>query len=194
MSGEQIAARRKKPRYHNRLRILLLFVLCWGVVAALIYAGLRWLYPIKLIGTAPDIAATVGQLWPWLGDTLAGLSLPRETLWCCVVGGVHALAILIDLLVLGLWRIRYMRPVHIARATWRARSGCKWTLLWLVVKDAALGLLLWLTGVQFISGRMGWDYIVYFGGFPLGWLAAALCLRMGAPAAISGRHAYFKRL
>ena len=192
--SETQAMRRHKPRYHNRLKVLGLFVLCWGAVALAVYAALRWLYPVKLAGTAPDIAATVRQLWPWLGDTLARAGLGRENLWRTAVGSVHALAIVVDLIVLLLWRASYARPVNIAKATWRARRGHRVVLMWLMVKDVSLGLLMWLVGVQFISGWLGWDYIVYFGGFPLGWLAAALCLRLGAPAAISGRHAYFKRL
>jgi hypothetical protein len=45
-----------------------------------------------------------------------------------------------------------------------------------------------------VAGRTLWDYAICFCGFLLIPLAAMACFRLGAPPAISGKKAYFRRL
>lgn len=68
------------------------------------------------------------------------------------------------------------------------------TLLWLCAVNAAFAAVVWLAGVRWIPGRTGWDLAAYFGCYALNVLAAAAVSRLAAPPAISGRHAFFKRL
>ena len=58
----------------------------------------------------------------------------------------------------------------------------------------ALALAVYLMGVRWISGRTVWDAILYFLGFAMAPLAAFVCSRLAAPPAISGHHAFFRRL
>ena len=53
---------------------------------------------------------------------------------------------------------------------------------------------LWLLGVQFVQGRTGWDYVIYFCPFLLNGLVAIVCFRLAAPPVLSGKGAFFKRL
>ena len=65
-------------------------------------------------------------------------------------------------------------------------------LIWAV--NLAGGAALWLLGVQFVQGRTGWDYVIYFCPFLLNGLAAIVCFRLAAPPVLSGKGAFFKRL
>ena len=65
-------------------------------------------------------------------------------------------------------------------------------MIWAV--NLAGGAALWLLGVQFVQGRTGWDYVIYFCPFLLNSLAAIVCFRLAAPPVLSGKGAFFKRL
>ena len=66
------------------------------------------------------------------------------------------------------------------------------TVIWAV--NLAGAAALWLLGVQFVQGRTGWDYAIYFSPFLLNALAAVGCFRLAAPPVLSGKGAFFKRL
>ena len=66
------------------------------------------------------------------------------------------------------------------------------TVIWAV--NLASGAALWPLGVQFVQGRTGWDYVIYFCPFLLNGLAAIVCFRLAAPPVLSGKGAFFKRL
>ena len=76
----------------------------------------------------------------------------------------------------------------------RAKATYRLNLLVILLINAAVALLLYLSGVQHIPGRTVWDWLVYFPAFGLNVLAAMICFRLAAPPAISGKHAFFKRL
>ena len=101
---------------------------------------------------------------------------------------------LITLAVQLLWRAGQRSAIQPARATRRAIRTYRLTLLWLCAVNAAFAAVVWLAGVRWIPGRTGWDLAAYFGCYALNVLAAAAVSRLAAPPAISGRHAFFKRL
>ena len=47
-----------RVKYHNRTKVLLCYLLAWGLALLLPYLGLRYLYPYKLAGSAPELALT----------------------------------------------------------------------------------------------------------------------------------------
>ena len=93
-----------------------------------------------------------------------------------------------------LWRAGQRSAIQPARATRRAIRTYRLTLLCLCAVNAAFAAVVWLAGVRWIPGRTGWDLAAYFGCYALNVLAAAAVSRLAAPPAISGRHAFFKRL
>ena len=67
-------------------------------------------------------------------------------------------------------------------------------MILLAVINGLMAALVWLAGVRFIGDRGLWDVHTYFLPYPLHLLAAWLVFRLAAPAVISGRHGFFKRL
>lgn len=167
-------------RLSDSVKNLLCYIVCWGVAALWPYIGLRLLYPFKLVGTAPDVALPI--------------PLAPDARWRAFVGASLAVAWLISLILQLVWRARYARPKSVARATRGAARGYRLTLLAVLLVNLAAALWLWLMGARFITGFGLWDALIYFGALPLNVLAAALCSRLAAPPALSGRHAFFKRL
>ncbi len=201
-----------KVRYHNRAKVLLCYALAWGVALLLPYLGLKYLYPFKLAGTAPELDLTFLKL-PFalpaaLREAVASTALPaglttaalqtalaaRDLVWRYVVGGFTALAWVLSLLWQLLWRARYTRPKQAARAALSAVRGYRWSMLGIWGVNLLAALAVYLIGVRQIADRALWDYLLYFGGFVLNPAAAILCFRLAAPPAISGKHAFFKRL
>lgn len=204
---------RVAARYHNRTKVLLCYVLAWGLALLLPYVALRYVYPYKLAGTAPllfanpaalplplpeaalqalQTAAGLGQgaETPALRDVLA----MRDAVWRVAVAVVTALCWALSLLIQLLWRARYVRPRQGARAAMRAVTTYRLTLLAVVALNLLGALAVYLMGVRWISGRTVWDAILYFLGFAMAPLAAFVCSRLAAPPAISGHHAFFRRL
>ncbi len=201
---------RRRLKYHNRTKVLLCYLLAWGLALVLPYLLLRYVYPYKLAGSAPDLAITLAGLpLPEAARSLLAASAvtpgmaqgplqaaldARDLLWRYAVGAVLALTWALSLLWQLLWRASYLRPADGARAAQRAIRGYRLSMLGIATLGAlgALGVF-WL-GLRWVAGRTVWDYLVYFCGFALTPLAAMVCFRLGAPPAISGRKAFFKRL
>ena len=68
------------------------------------------------------------------------------------------------------------------------------SMLVILLVNALAAAVVWLLGVQFISGRGLWDYVTYVAPYGLNVIAAFCCFRLAAPPAISGKKAFFKRL
>ena len=99
------------PKTHNRIRVLLCYLLCWGIALLLPYLGLKYLYPYKLAGTAPAAATglaflplpAVAREALALGQAAADRGLLKQALaardlaWRYTVGGLAALAWLLTL-------------------------------------------------------------------------------------------------
>lgn len=201
-----------RVKYHNRTKVLLCYLLAWGLALLLPYLGLKYIYPYKLAGSAPELAQSLLDLnltLPGLsGDSLAATALTagmeqgaltaaltaRDLVWRYVVGGIVGLAAVLSLLWQLLWRVRFMRPRQAAKAALKAVTGYRWSMAGIWGLNAVMALVLYLIGVRWIGGRTVWDYVVYFGGFVLVPMAAWVCFRFAAPPAISGRHGFFKRL
>lgn len=194
------------PKTHNRIRVLLCYLLCWGIALLLPYLGLKYLYPYKLAGTAPTLSTRIAALLPAAAGEAAALPAGadpaalqsalavRDQLWRTVVGAAVAAAWLVSLGGQLIWRARYIHPRQAARAALRARRSYHWSMLGIGAINLLAAAALYLAGVNRIVDRGLWDYLLYFGGFLLIPAAAALCSRLAAPPALSGRHAYFRRL
>jgi hypothetical protein len=199
-------------QYHNRTKVLLCYALAWGMALLLPWLGLTYLYPYKLAGTAPDLAAALAQL-PFAlplpvqkalaatalttgmqADALQAALAARDLVWRYVVFAFTVLGWLFSLLWQLLWRFRFARPKQGARAALRAVSAYRFAMLVIWAVNLLLALCVYLLGVSRIAERTVWDYLLYFGGFVLQPLAAMLCFRLAAPPALSGRHAFFRRL
>ena len=81
-----------------------------------------------------------------------------------------------------------------ASQTGRAIRSYRLRMILLAGINGLMAALVWLAGVRFIGDRGLWDVLTYFLPYPLHLLAAWLVFRLAAPAAISGRHGFFKRL
>lgn len=201
-----------RVKYHNRTKVLLCYLLAWGLALLLPYLGLAFIYPYKLAGSAPELAQSLLNLHltlPGLSeDALAATALTagmaqgaltaaltaRDLVWRYVVGGMVGLAAVLSLVWQLLWRARFMRPRQAAKSALKAVTGYRWAMAGIWGLNAVLALVLYLIGVRWIGGKTVWDYMVYFSGFVLVPVAAWICFRLAAPPAISGRHGFFRRL
>ena len=202
---------RLRLRASNRFKVLLCYLVSFAVPPLWQWAGLWLLYPYKLANTAPPIADTVSTLWPGLAglDAMAqDAALPlagdpgrwtavlqlRDRHWILFLAVCFAALWLITLLLQLVWRFRQRRGIHAARVADRARRSYRITLLVVLALNTAMALFIYLAGVQHIPGRSLWDWLVYFPAYGLNVLAAMAVSRLAAPAVISGKHAFFKRL
>ena len=202
---------RSRLRYSNRTKVLLCYLAAFGLPVLWMLAGLFWGYPYKLAGSAPHIAETLLGLFQGqarlaaaasAAQTSAGASPElwrqalqhREQQWLLFWTAVWAANWLLTLLLQLGWRIRHQKPCFAARNILRAIRDYRLTqtVIWAV--NLAGGAALWLLGVQFVQGRTGWDYVIYFCPFLLNGLAAIVCFRLAAPPVLSGKGAFFKRL
>ena len=205
-------AKRLRLRTSGGIKPLLCYLLCFAVPVLWQYAGLWLVYPYKLANTAPAIADTLLKLLPLRPAALEAAAMEaalpsgsdpalwsaalglRDQHWRLFASACLAAAWLITLLIQLWWRIRHSRGVNAARLCRRAKRTYRLNLLIIALINTAVALLLYLSGVQHIPGRTVWDALVYFPAYGLNVLAAALCFRLAAPPAISGKHAFFKRL
>lgn len=202
---------RSRLRYSNRTKVLLCYLAAFGLPVLWMLAGLFWGYPYKLAGSAPHIAETLLGLFQGqarlatavsAAQTSAGASPElwrqalqhREQQWLLFWTAVWTANWLLTLLLQLGWRLRHQKPCFAARNTQRAILDYRLTqtVIWAV--NLAGGAALWLLGVQFVQGRTGWDYVIYFCPFLLNGLAAIVCFRLAAPPVLSGKGAFFKRL
>lgn len=189
----------------NRFKCLLCYLIGFTLTAAYQLAALA-IYPYTLAGTAPDAAARLLPALPALSrffssipetataEGLRAAQLLREQQWLRLLLVVFAAAWILTLLVQLIWRCAHRRPEQTALSTRRAIRAYRLTMLVIWLINAAFAAAIWLVGVRYISARTLWDYAVYFGAYVLMPLAAWMVSRLAAPPAISGKHAFFKRL
>lgn len=204
--------RRGRTRYSNKTKVALCYLITWSLAVLLPVAGLLWVFPRKLAGTAPSVFQNLSTALPWLTPWLTEL-IQRATLtrgmsaqalmdalwardlqWRVFLGGVHALLWFVSLTVQLCWRFAYRRRLGAARAARSAIRSYRLTLLGIFLLNALGALSIYLLGVQFIGGKTFWDWLVYMGGFAVNVLAAMISFRFAAPPAISGKHSFFRRL
>lgn len=172
------------------------------------YAAIRFLYPWKLASTAPDVNAhllnTIPALERWLSPvavpaagnafSLREMMAAREQNWLTILTLCALAAWGLTLLVQLIWRFTNRSPIFAARKTLRAIRTYRLTMAIVWLLNAAIAASVWYFGVQHITGRTLWDYLVSFGIYALNPLAAVFVSRFAASSAISGKHAFFKRL
>ena len=203
---------KKRVKYHNRTKVLLCYLLTWGLALLLPFLALKFVYPVKLAATAPELLQSVEAL-PFAlpaeayaavaataftqgmeQSALQAAITARDLVWRYTVGGVVALAWTLSLLWQLLWRAFYIRPRQGARAAMRAVTTYRWSLAGIMLLNLLGAVFVFWLGVRQVAGRTAWDFLVYFNGFALAPLAAMACFRLGAPPAISGKNAFFRRL
>jgi hypothetical protein len=205
-------AKRLRLRTSGGLKPLLCYLVCFALPLLWQYAGLFWVYPFKLVNTAPAIADTLLKLLPFtpaaLETAAAKAALPaagdpalwqaaltlRDDHWRLFAAVCFLLAWAVTLIIQLWWRMRHSNAINAAKLSRRAKSTYRLNMLLILAFNLLAAGLLWLCGVQHIPGRTLWDYLVYFPAYGLNVLAAMVCFRLAAPPAISGKHAFFKRL
>lgn len=202
---------RKRPlRMHgsSHLACLVCYLIAFSLPLLWQYAAIRLIYPWKLAATAPDVTSHLLAAFPFLDRWLSPMAVltggqpfslremlaAREQAWLTALGLSAAAAWGLTLLIQLAWRFTHRNPVFSARRTARAIRSYRFTMVILWALNAAIAAGVWLFGVQFITGRTLWDYLVSFGIYLLNPLAAAFVSRLAASPAISGKHAFFKRL
>lgn len=191
----------------SHMRNLLCYGICFAVPVLWQLAALEWIYPWKLAATAPDAAASLARSVPVFarllkpavqaasaGETLQEVLLSREVVWHASLWLCLMAAWTVSLLLQLLWRVTHREALLGTRALRRAIFSYRFTTLLTAVVCAAAAWCVWRFGVQSIPGRTLWDYVVYFGAYPLIPLACICVSRLAASPVISGKHAFFKRL
>mgnify|MGYP006976136665 CR=1 FL=1 len=202
-------------RYSNRCKCLLCYLLAFALPLLWLAAAVWFLYPCRLAGTAPNVAANLLSLCPGLEKLLPSLTqtaqlcavpeglggqafrvalVARERVWLAFTTGCALLVWGLTLLVQLGWRARFSSAEGAASQTGRAIRSYRLRMILLAGINGLMAALVWLAGVRFIGDRGLWDVLTYFLPYPLHLLAAWLVFRLAAPAAISGRHGFFKRL
>ena len=203
---------KRKMRHTNKTKVIFCYAILWSLAILVPLAGLWWVFPYKLVGTSPEIAKTVAEIVPGLQGVLAesiqaasfsegmtavelgDMIAARDLQWRVFVGGLAALLWIISLNVQLIWRSFYVRPVGVTKASFRAVRSYRLTMLCILALNAGGAFLVYAMGMQFITGRTLWDWLIYMNGFALNALAAFVCFRFAAPPAISGKYSFFKRL
>lgn len=205
-------AKRLRLRTSGGLTPLLCYLISFALPVLWQYAGLWLVYPYKLANTAPAIAQTLVSLLPVslpaLEAAAQAVALPaqsdpalwsqvfsiRDEHWRLFVVVCFLAAWAVTLLIQLFWRIRHSKAISAAKLARRAKRTYRLNMILIIAVNGLIALLLYLASVQHIPGRTLWDFLVYFPAYGLNMLAAAVCFRLAAPPAISGRHAFFKRL
>ena len=198
-------------RWSNRVKCLVCYLVCFALPLLWQAAASLWNLPPQTDGhraqrgaasasgsalfPAPlEALARSGEAAAATPEALRAALFSREQSWLWFLAACALAAWLITLAVQLLWRAGRRSAIQPARAARRAIRTYRLTLLWLCAVNAAFAAVVWLAGVRWIPGRTGWDLAAYFGCYALNVLAAAAVSRLAAPPAISGRHAFFKRL
>ena len=197
-----------RMRGSNPFACLICYLTAFALPALWEYAALALIYPRKLAFSAPDVAAQLIKAFPSLETRLSPvdllsadspfslkeLLLVREENWLAALALSAAAAWLLTLLVQLCWRFTHRSPLFSARRTAGAILSYRLMMLGVWLLNAAIAAGVWLFGVRFITGRTLWDYLVCFGIFPILPFCAMFVSRLAASSAISGRHAFFKRI
>ena len=199
-------------RYSNRTKVLLCYLLAFGIALIVPQAALRLLYPYKLAGSAPNVLAQLADAFPSMEpsvdarldamDLSADMTLEQraaalsaqENVWIFFVSVWLAAGWTLTLFLQLLWRVLYQKPHGIAASITRAIRGYRrMSLVILLVNVLCAFPVAWF-GVRWIPGVSFWDGLLYFGGFALHFAAAIVCFRLAAPPSLSGKGAFFRRL
>lgn len=206
-------------RYHNRTKVLLIYLVCWGVAVLVPLAGLWWLYPNKLAGSAPLLSQTlmewmrripripflpfIDTLRAALDTVLAGASVQgaalekylaaRDLIWQSVATFLNLLACGLTLLLQLFWRGFSGRSAMTQRKVMRAVHCYHLCMLVLWLLNGLFVAALYLVGMGSIQDFSVWDLLLYTNGYLLNLVAAVICFRNAAPSSISGRQAFFRR-
>lgn len=210
MQSDSIRTRKRPLRTHagNPIACLLCYVCAFALPLIWQTAATGILYPQKLAATAPDVNVHLLKAVPGLDRWLSPAAVPaagsafslremlavREQHWLQTLTVCAFAAWGLTLLVQLVWRFANSSPLFSAKRTVRAILTYRLTMLAAWLLNAAIAAGIWYFGVQHITGRTLWDYLVSFGVYLLNPLAAAFVSRFAASPAISGKHAFFKRL
>lgn len=206
--------KRTRMRYSNRFKVLICYLFCFALPPLWLLACLAFVYPYQLKNSAPQVLDNLTRMLPFLKSPLAnyveaaaapdgaqlsaevwnGVQQAREHQWMLFLLVLFAAAWLLTLLIQLIWRFCHTKALQSAKAVGRAVVHYRISMLVIFLLNALAAALVWLLGVQFISGRGLWDYVTYFVPYFLNCLAALCCFRLAAPPAISGKKAFFKRL
>lgn len=210
MQNDAQRARKRSLRIRagNHTVCLIFYAVAFAIPVLWEYAALRLIYPWKLASTAPDVNAHLLDALPMLSRWLSPMAVPtagtafslremlaeREANWLTVLALFALLAWGLTLLVQLGWRFSNRSPIFSVRSTFRAIRAYRLTMIVIWMINAAIAASVWYFGVQHITGRTLWDCLVSFGIYLLNPLSALFVSRFAASPAISGKHAFFKRL
>lgn len=178
-------------RFSNRFKCLVCYLLAFLIPLVWLWWGLTWLYPNKLASTAPALPF---ELIAPADASYRSQLAAREASWLGLIAACALAAWGLTAVLQLTWRIINRSAWHTFRATQRAVRTYRFMMLLVWAIALAACAALWQLGVRLIPGRTHWDYLMYFGFYLLlPWTAMAVS-RLAAPSAISGKHAFFKRL
>jgi len=204
--------RHSRVRYSNRVKVLLLYLLAWSLAMLIPLAGLVWVYPYTLAATGPALAEHAAAALPfakgWLEEairetavtegmsvaSMTGALAARDLQWRVFLAGCQQVCWLVSLCLQVIWRGMYRHSLGVASVARRALRTYRITLFVVLLVNGMGALLVYFLGMRFIGGKTLWDWLISMNGFGLNLAAAWLCFRLGAPPAISGKRAFFKRL
>jgi len=187
---------RKRPmriRYTNRGKCLLCYLISFAIPLLWQLAALRFIFPYKLAATAPEVPESFRLFAAPEGAGLPQLLSVREDNWLALVCLCALAAWALVLVMQLLWRMTRRVSTGL-RATQRAIHSYRLMMLLIWALSFAAAAALWQLGVHRIEGRTIWDLFTYFVFYLLLPFSAAVVSRLAAPSALSGRHAFFKRL
>ena len=133
-------------RWSNRVKCLMCYLVCFALPLLWQAAASLWIYPLKLTGTAPNVAlhlqaalpispapldalARSGEAAAATPEALRAALFSREQSWLWFLAACALAAWLITLAVQLLWRAGQRSAIQPARATRRAIRTYRLTLL-----------------------------------------------------------------
>jgi len=179
-------------RFTNRIKCLLCYLIVFPLPLLWQALALRWIYPYKLAGTAPELMEALRFITSEEAS-LQSLLAARESNWLMLIFLCAVAAWVLVLLLQLLWRFSRRKSGGF-RATQRAVHTYRLMMLFVWGISLGCAALVWQFGVRLIAGRTLWDLIAYFAFYLILPLPAAVVSRLAAPSILSGRHAFFKRL
>lgn len=202
---------RLKIHFSNRLKGFLCYVFCFSIPLIWLWIGVRYVYPYRLTGTAPDVSLFINNRLSVLGSAfdaffqktglLEGITeasirlvVKDDLYWLGYFSLLVIAAWILTLAMQLIWRACSAVPWNTAKATQRAVIRFRVMEILVAAFNVVLAVFLWQTGVCAITGKVFWDYTMYFGPFLFNMLAYIITSRLVAPAVISGKNAFFKRL
>ena len=163
-------------RYSNRCKCLLCYLLAFALPLLWLAAAVWFLYPCRLAGTAPNVAANLLSLCPGLEKLLPSLTqtaqlcavpeglggqafrvalVARERVWLAFTTGCALLVWGLTLLVQLGWRVRFSSAVGAASQTGRAIRSYRLRMILLAGINGLMAALVWLAGVLLETGGYG---------------------------------------